>query len=413
MYLIHFSSSPSQLKAFLLLLQLRLCESFPTTCQLVSTLQVRSMAGSNVYVEDDYDMMSRMSSCGTTPKDMIYDIPLGVPSLEKIATSGNPATSDPTTKECSYADEATRMLTSDYKSLQYCHFVNESYYGKSVSIVQPRLEGRATNDTDTNALLLKMSHDVLYCVPEETERLLVELMTLPRSPQRVQVQSLVEKQKSVADKLTKHSSWINRFRACVDDCGTMYVVENDPMNPCLGVLETELLIRLAGQTRKHCNWKEAVLQILDLPRPGNSCLAHEALGILTKYLETTRRDQEKLQSLSNESWEGIRLEKWLPQTVCRIFGYNFEDEAPYAETKLRLEHPEAFKLTRLLIDMQYMGLDKDEIPKMLKYVHPFNRIIPSLSLQQDDIEGEIEYHRKKVENLAKQDQKSPAGREVH
>ncbi|KAL6814498.1 hypothetical protein J3E69DRAFT_375911 [Trichoderma sp. SZMC 28015] len=355
---------------------------------------------------DDYDMMSRMSSCGTTPKDMIYDIPLGVPSLEKIATSGNPATSDPNPEERSYADEVTEM----YNVMLSLRSLNESSSDvKSprdpFSMELSRLKSLVTNNEGSDAPPPEFSLHVLDLLRKDVQMHLAEVTTFSIGPQRRQIRELVKQQKLIASELKKNSSWTESYRTHVDNHGTMYVLKNDLSNKYMGKLEHEFLIKILTAPRKHCVWKEAADRILALPHPGEPPLVHEVLDILTKCLETTRLDQEKLHSLQDESCkQDDHLSNWLPHTISRILGENVKENAPKGEEKLRARFgKEAYMISRFLTDMRYEEIQRNTnfLAKSLKYVPPFTLLIPMLSLQQEDIEGEIEYLKKKVEYLRK------------
>ncbi|KAL6799448.1 hypothetical protein GGI42DRAFT_55582 [Trichoderma sp. SZMC 28013] len=320
------------------------------------------------------------------------------------STTGPNVTSDPTPKGCSYADEVTEMcnVMLSLRSLE------DNICNSSFSMEVTRLKGLATTDESDDAPPPEDIQYVLSRIHKDTQKILAEAMTFSMSPQRRQIQELVERQKLVANELKKNSSLAKSYRTHVDNLGTMHVLENDLTNPRLGELEHEFLMKILKAPRKHYIWKEAADQISARSCPGEPPLVREVLKILTGCLETTRLDQEKLDWLQNEScWKGVRLENWLPHTICRILGENVEDGTPGVMPRLlRLadsSNGEIYYINEWLLTMSSIGMtmnrDKNCMHKLLKHVPPFTLLIPMLSLQQDDIEGEIEYLRKKVENL--------------
>ncbi|KAL7781132.1 hypothetical protein V8C43DRAFT_239398 [Trichoderma afarasin] len=339
---------------------------------------------------DDYDMMSRMSSCGTTGLEAVhnnrtYDVVIK-------AASGNPVTSDPTPEECSYETKLTEM----YKVMPSLRSLDGA-----LSIGLSKLEDLVKKGDD--APPLEFSRRVLRLVPKDIQTLLAEITAFYGSPQEHQIQKLVEQQKLAAHELKKNSSWTENYRTHVDNHGTMYVLENNLTNERLGKLEHEFLMKILKAPRKHYVWKEAADQI-SLLRPGEPPLVHEVLDILSKCLETTRLDQEKLDRLQNEDWDKIPYSGgWLPHTLCRILGENIKDGAQGAQKKLNRFDRETFQISRFLDDVLFRedtaDLDESFMHKLLKHVPPFTLLIPMLSLQQEDIEEEIEYLKKKVEYL--------------
>lgn len=149
--------------------------------------------GSNVYVEDDYDMMSRMSSCGTTNPEAIHNS--GTYDVVLKAASGNPVTSDPDPEECPYASKLTEMYTvmPSLRSLD-----------DALSIGLSRLEDLVKEGDD--APPLEFSRRVLRLVPKDIQTLLAEITAFYGSPQEHQIQKLVEQQKLVANELKKNWS---------------------------------------------------------------------------------------------------------------------------------------------------------------------------------------------------------------
>ncbi|PKK43745.1 hypothetical protein CI102_12487 [Trichoderma harzianum] len=311
------------------------------------------------------------------------------------SVSDNPTTND------RRADE--RSCKNEVIDLTYSYIAKEEkdWFGKPISIVQPRLEGLVPNDSGDNSFLLAMSRYVLAMVSVDIDILLAENMTSAVGLKRGHFQQLVQKQKEVARVMAEHASWAESHRACVDNFGFIYVVENDPMNPYLGKLELGFLIDMLEASRKHCAWENAVIQISRLYPLKRPISVHKVLEILTAALETAGRDQKRLLGLLEESsWKHSSLKEWLPHTVCRMFGQEVEDGSVSGEWTLQGIDGDVYKITKLLIDIQGMSLKTSDIPKMLKYVHPFNRLIPSISLQQEDIESEIEYLRKKAQYMA-------------
>lgn len=93
----------------------------------------------------------------------------------------------------------------------------------------------------------------------------------------------------------------------------------------------------------------------------------------------------------------------MPHTLYRIFGENIKDGAQGAQKKLHRFDKETFQISRFLDDILFRedtaDLDDSFMHKLLKHVPPFTLLIPMLSLQQEDIEGEIEYLKSKVDYL--------------
>ncbi|KAK4082334.1 uncharacterized protein Triagg1_2146 [Trichoderma aggressivum f. europaeum] len=281
--------------------------------------------------------------------------------------------------------------------------LDEESCRQTLSMELSRLEGLVTTDERYDAPLLEDYHYVLSLVNNDTQKALAKITTFSMSPQRRQIQKLVEQQELVANELKKDSSWAERYRTHVDNHGTLYVLENDLTNPRLGKFEHGFLMKILEAPRKHYIWKEAADQISSPLHAGERPLVCDVLKILDRCLEITRLDQEKLHSLQDESKEqDSYLWNWLPQTISRILGENVEDGAPNGEEKLRDRFgQETFMISRFLIDMRYMEDERNEkfLAKVLKHAPLFTPLIPMLSLQQKDIEGEIEYLRKKVENM--------------
>ncbi|KAL5089250.1 hypothetical protein Trisim1_005812 [Trichoderma cf. simile WF8] len=339
---------------------------------------------------DDQNPMSRMQPHDTMSRTRAP----GNPGFKDASVSDNPTTNDRRANERSRKNEVI--------DLTYPYIAKEErdWFGKPISIVQPRLEGLVPNDSGDNSFLLAMSRYVLALSSVDIDILLAENMSSAVGLKRGQFQQLVQKQKEVARGMAEHASWAETHRACVDNFGFIYVVEDDPETPYLGTLERGFLIDLLEASRKHCAWENAVIQISRLPykRPLS---VHKVLEILTASLKTAERDQQRLLGLLEEiSWKHSSLKDWLPHTVCRIFGQEVEDGSVGVEDTLKGIDGDVFKITMLLVDIQKMRLKTSDIPKMLKYVHPFNRLIPLISLQQEDIESEIEYLRKKAQNIA-------------
>ncbi|KAL7907758.1 hypothetical protein GGI35DRAFT_486775 [Trichoderma velutinum] len=240
----------------------------------------------------------------------------GNPGHTNASMSDSPIANDVVNNKCCSENEVI--------DLTYPYIATEAkdWFGNPISIVQPRLEGLVANDSGDNAFLLAMSRYVLAGLSKETEILLAEVMTYSVGLKRRSFERFVQKQKDVADAMTENAPWAKSHRTCVDNFGTIYVVENDPMNPYLGELEYNFLTNMLNAPRKHYIWEEATGQILRLyHRLNKPPLVHDVLEILTACLKIAGQDQSKLLSLQNESsWERGRLEEWLPHTVCRIFG---------------------------------------------------------------------------------------------
>ncbi|KAK4065519.1 hypothetical protein Trihar35433_7639 [Trichoderma harzianum] len=341
-----------------------------------------------------HDTMSRKRARGNSINDGSRGIG-GNLGFKDVSVSDNPTINDRS------ADERSRK--NEVIDLTYSYIAKEErdWFGKPISIVQPRLEGLVPNDSGDNSFLLAMSRYVLAVSSVDIDILLAENMTSAAGLKRGHFQKLVQQQKEVARLMEEHASWDESHRACVDNFGFIYVVENDPTNPYLGTLELGFLIDMLEASRKHCAWENAAHQIGQLHPLQRPVSVHKILEILTATLETTERDQKKLLGLLEESsWKDSNLEEWLPHTVCRMFGQEVEDGSRSFEYTLQGIDGDVYKTTRLLIAIQKMRLKTSDIPKMLKYVHPFNRLIPLISPQQEDIESEIEYLRKKAQNIA-------------
>ncbi|KAM6479373.1 hypothetical protein HDV62DRAFT_136052 [Trichoderma sp. SZMC 28011] len=344
---------------------------------------------------DDYDMMSRMTAIDTTDLEAVHNN--GTYDVFLKAASGNPVTSDPTPEECSYNNKLTEMYTvmPSLRSLD-----------GALSIGLSKLEDLVKEGDD--APPPEFSRRVLRLVPKDIQTLLAEITAFYGSPQEHHIQKLIEQQKLVATELKKNLSLAESYRTHVDSHGTMYVLENDLTNERLGTLEYKFLMKILKAPRKHYVWKEAADQI-SLLHPGEPPLVHEVLDILTKCLETTRLDQEKLDRLQNEDWEEIPdLGHWLQHTLCRISGKNVKDGASFVENKL--PDKETFEINRFLRDLFHredtVDLDNSYMHKLLKHVPPFTLLIPMLSLQQEDIEEEIRYHTEKLREMEVLKQKS-------
>ncbi|KAL6693799.1 hypothetical protein J3F84DRAFT_379944 [Trichoderma pleuroticola] len=239
----------------------------------------------------DGNTMLSMPSGGTSGPEVAHENSTndGNTGFQDATMPGNPATSDPTPKECAYADEVTEM----YNVMLSFRSLDDNIFDHPFSLEASRLKALVTTDGSNDAPTPEERLEAFGCMNKEIQKPLAELMTFSMSPQRRQIKKLVEQQKLVANELKKDSSWAKSYRTHVDNQGTMYVLENDLTNPRLGKLEYEFLMKILKAPRKHYIWKKAADQILPLLSPDGPPLAREVLAILTECLDTTRLDQKK------------------------------------------------------------------------------------------------------------------------
>jgi hypothetical protein len=190
------------------------------------------------------------------------------------------------------------------------------------------------------------------------------------------------------------------LRICHDAGGIQHVVENDPVNPYLGKQEYNFLIHILRAPRAHYIWAEAANNIENAHSANKLPFAWEVLGILTTCLEITLKDLEKAQSLRDTStWAGSRclLVRWLPQTVCRLFGHKIEDGDLGVLDMLESIGGNIFKPTIVVIGTQLMILAKrQDLSEVQQVVDTFIQMTLVSSRQHLPIRNEIEYFGKKA-----------------
>ncbi|KAM0254888.1 hypothetical protein ACHAQJ_006325 [Trichoderma viride] len=210
----------------------------------------------------------------------------------------------------------------------------------------------------------------------------------------------INKQKEVACKTIGLSLWPKSLRLCHDDLGIQYVVENDPVNPCLGKQEYDFLVHILRAPRAHYIWAEAANNMENVHSANKSPLVREVLGALTTCLEIVLQELEKVQSLRHTStWARSHclLSKWLPQTVCRLFGYKIEDGEDSYLGILEIIGGNVFKMTNFMIGTECMVLaGKQDISEIQQDVESFIQMVSLSSRQHLPIQNEIEYFREKA-----------------